>query len=120
MKPNWKEIAASQGYKSLKAAMIKDVMEASNHKKERGWSMREKEVYHQHFAWVINRAKHYAHHQKRTVSEVLTEWEKERSYWWLNYYQDFRQPLLKPSKRRICKLSARRENATDITRVAPC
>lgn len=85
MQINWKELAQTKGYKSLKAAYIKDVM-------ERNESFRSKNEYLRKFNWVISRAKHYAYHNGKSVAEVLDDWEEKRSYWWLNFYQDSSQP----------------------------
>lgn len=91
MKIDWKHLASTTGYKSLKAAYIKDVQEAS----KRSRSMRKKDEFLELFNWVICRAKHYAHHTGKTIEQILDEWESKRTYWWLNYYQDCRQPKFK-------------------------
>lgn len=46
------------------------------------------------FAWVIDRVKHYAEHTGLDPAEILDAWESERSYWYMNYYQDCKQPML--------------------------
>ena len=88
MKVDWKHLASTEGYMSLKAAYAKDVSEAAKLKRP----MRDKAEFLRHFTWVIARAKHYAHHTGRTIESVLNEWEERRSYWWLGYYQDAQQP----------------------------
>jgi hypothetical protein len=73
MKINWKEVAASEGYKSLKAAYIADVERSG------GWGRgKYKESCHKTFNQIICRAKHYAHFQNKTLIQVLQEWENER------------------------------------------
>lgn len=94
MKINWKEVAASSGYQSLKAAYIKDVTEAARDLSNGRKPMRNKEEFLKQFNWVINRAKHYAYHRNTTIDVILDEWEEGRSYWWLNYYQNSHQPKL--------------------------
>lgn len=84
MNLDWKEISQSEGYRKLKAAMIYDIQERHRSKAES----------HKKFRWVIARAMHYAHHQNRTIIEVLNDWESKRSYWWLNFYQESNQPRL--------------------------
>ena len=79
---DWKHLATTTGYKSLKEAYISDVQNKHRSKKE---SLRK-------FQWVINRAKHYAHHTGKSMEAILNEWEAKRDYWWLNYYQSGRQP----------------------------
>jgi hypothetical protein len=46
------------------------------------------------YKWVIDRAKHYAEKTNRTMEQVLEVWETNRSYWYMNYYQDCNQPEL--------------------------
>lgn len=48
--------------------------------------------YCEHFKWAINRAKHYEEKLGIPWKEVLKSWEDDRSYWFLNYYQDCNQP----------------------------
>lgn len=88
MEIDWKHVATTDGYRSLKQAYIRDVDKASREKHP----MREKAVFLKQFQWVINRAKHYAHHTGKHIEEILFEWESKRDYWWLNYYQNGRQP----------------------------
>lgn len=47
------------------------------------------------FKWVIERAKHYGEKLGMDWQDVLTEWENNRDYWYMNYYQDAHQPLIK-------------------------
>lgn len=46
------------------------------------------------YKWVLERAKHYAAKTGKTVEEVMEIWENDRTYWYMNYYQDCNQPLL--------------------------
>lgn len=48
--------------------------------------------YCQKFWWVIDRANHYSEVTGVPAEEIITAWEMERSYWYLNYYQDSNQP----------------------------
>jgi len=82
MKIDWKHLATTPGYMSLKEAYITDVRKKNRTKAE---SIRK-------FQWVINRAKHYASHTGKTIEVILNEWEEKRTYWWLNYYQNCAQP----------------------------
>lgn len=94
MKIDWKEVSKSEGYRSLKAAYIKDVQ---NSKKQK-YPMRDKEEFLKHFNWVINRAKHYAVKKNISIIVVLNEWESKRKYWWLNYYKNCNQPKIHTNK----------------------
>lgn len=91
MKVDWKYFSQSKGYKSLKEAYIRDCKEAGKEKNP----MRNKAEFYKHFQWVIARCLHYASKQNRQPWDVLDEWESGRSYWWLNYYQDCRQPKIR-------------------------
>ena len=84
MKIDWKHLARTKGYQSLKAAYSYDVQN----------SRRTKEELLRHFNWVMGRAKHYALQQARSIEDVLNEWEANRDYWWLNFYQESNQPKL--------------------------
>ena len=81
-KINWKQIAQTPGYRSLKAAYIHDVKQG----------YRNKITLHKKFRWVIDRAKHYARHNNVSIETILDYWEEKRDYWWLNYYQETNQP----------------------------
>lgn len=91
---NWKEVSQSAGYKTLKEAYIFDVSEAAREKRAGRRPRRDKQEIYQHFQWVICRAIHYADYKGKSVSDILTEWESARRYWWINYYQDCNQPKL--------------------------
>ena len=100
MKIDWKAVAQSPGYKSLKKAYIRDVHKAGQTRAKGHRPMRDKEEFLKLFQWVIGRAQHYAIRQSRTVEDVLNEWESERNYRWLNYYQECNQPKLPSGKPR--------------------
>lgn len=44
------------------------------------------------FKWVIDRAKAYEKSLGIPWETILYSWEKDRSYWYMNYYQDCNQP----------------------------
>lgn len=50
------------------------------------------------FKWILDRAKHYADVLGTSQESVLKDWENARSYWYMNYYQDCNQPLIKNVK----------------------
>ena len=89
MKIDWKHLAKTEGYKSLKTAFIKQ---------NKSDSLRNKQEYYQRFQWVINRAKHYAIKMGVTLESVLNNWEHNRDYGVLNYYQNSRQPKIRVHK----------------------
>lgn len=94
---DWKVVAQSPGYKSLKAAYIFDV-----HSRRHMYA-RDKEERYKKFQWVIGRAQHYADHTSLRLEEVLNQWEHKRDYWWVNFYQECNQPKLASGKPRNVK-----------------
>lgn len=104
---DWKHLATTPGYRSLKAAYIHDVERSARER----FPMRDKDVFLRKFRWVIGRAQHYAHILNVPIEEVLNRWEENRTYWWLNYYQDSHQPKCNPKRwKEVCKLIARWES----------
>lgn len=47
------------------------------------------------YKWVLDRAAHYAEKAGITRDEILEAWETNRTYWYMNYYQECNQPLIK-------------------------
>jgi hypothetical protein len=45
--------------------------------------------------WIIERAKHYSEKSGIDASKILEGWEKNRNYWYMNYYQESNQPEIK-------------------------
>lgn len=73
-----------KGYESLTASY-------------RYWAEREpgrKDEWKQKYEWALGRAQQYADRLGITRDEVLTAWEQERDYWYVNYYQESNQPDL--------------------------
>lgn len=90
MKIDWKHLATTPGYQSLKAAYIKDVQDAEATRRRGHRPMRDKNIFLTLFNWVINRAKHHAYHRGVEIHVILDEWEKSRNgSWWLNHYGDY-------------------------------
>lgn len=50
--------------------------------------------YCEKFKWAINRAKHYEEKLGIPWREIMKSWEDDRTYWFMNYYQDCEQPLI--------------------------
>lgn len=53
------------------------------------------------FKWAVDRAKHYEEKTAIPYAEILSGWERDRSYWYLNYYQDCNQPKIKDGAVRV-------------------
>jgi len=90
VKIDWKHLATTPGYRSLKAAYIHDTVS--------GRSFSSKQSLYKHFTWVINRAKNYSHATGRSIEDVLNVWENDRTYSWDNYYQSGYLPRVKKGK----------------------
>ena len=53
------------------------------------------------FKWVIDRANHYAEKIGLDPINILNAWESQRSYWYMNFYQDSKQPEIKEGNVRV-------------------
>jgi hypothetical protein len=97
-KVDWKAVSASKGYKTLKAAYIKDVMESKADERKGRRPMRDKAEFLKLFKWIVCRAKHHAIKRNVTIDVIINEWEQDRTdgkhygYWWLSFYGDYKQP----------------------------
>lgn len=47
------------------------------------------------YKWVIERAEHYAQAIGTTKEAIIDQWESERSYWYMNFYQECNQSKIK-------------------------
>ena len=86
-----------EGIESFKAAVMTDCEKYSNCFSENGCTKERNKCTHDYcgkYKWVIDRAKHYAEKTGKTVDEVMTIWETDRTYWYMNYYQECNQPEL--------------------------
>ena len=50
--------------------------------------------YCEKYKWAVDRAKHYEEKLGISWKEILKSWEDDRTYWFMNYYQDAEQPLI--------------------------
>lgn len=65
---------------------------------ECGWDLR---VRREKLNWVVSQATHYAEVLGVESWQVLEAWEKERSYWYMNYYQEANMPTIKADRVRV-------------------
>ena len=84
------KIEECEGYKKILAAVERDEEKSPHFHDYRG-----------KLNWVIERAKHYSEKTGIPESDILDSWEKGRSYWYMNYYQECNQPRLDSEKGRI-------------------
>ena len=76
-------IEESPAYAKLLAQVEKDASSSDTHD------------YRGKLNWVVERAQHYADQTGLRAAEILAAWEAKRSYWYMNFYQDSNQPLIK-------------------------
>ena len=93
VKIDWKHLATTPGYRSLKAAYIRDVLSGHTHNS--------KQRLYKKFTWVINRAKNHAYATGVSLDTVLDAWEKERGYSWTAFYSSWHQPRMVAAKRSL-------------------
>lgn len=55
------------------------------------------------FKWIVDRAKHYAEKTGLNWEDILDSWEEDCSYWYMNYYQDCNQPIIKGDNVKVFK-----------------
>lgn len=48
--------------------------------------------YCDHLAWILKRADEYAKFAGTNRDAILKAWEEDRTYWYMNYYQESNQP----------------------------
>jgi hypothetical protein len=79
-----------EGYRTLLAAVEKD------EKQQFG-----SHDYRAKLAWVVAQAKHYAEKTGLAAEDILDAWERDRRYWYMNYYQPCNQPDIKGDRVRV-------------------
>jgi hypothetical protein len=85
-----KTIQDSEGYKKLLAAVERDEKQSPSF-----------HDYRAKLKFVVERAEHYAAKTGLEAADILDAWEKDRTYWYINYYQDSNQPEIKADKVRV-------------------
>ena len=90
-----------KGYDSLIAAMESDIKSEPNREKE--WRSK--------IEWILQRAQQYAEHCGTDRDTVLKAWEENRDYWYMNYYQESKQPDLSSDKVKVYTLNQWLEEA---------
>ena len=93
------------GREKLKKSVIKDCIDGENCFNQDGCDKtgytKCSHRYCNTYKWALDRAKYYADATGLSVDEILDLWEENRSYWYMNYYQDSRQPLITDGKVRV-------------------
>lgn len=117
---NQKENIPKKGIESLRAAVMKDCADGHNCFSENGCTkerylhlpednpklvaigcktkcVSNTKCFHDYcgkYKWIMERAQHYSEKTGKTVEEIIEIWEKDRTYSYMNYYQEGNQPLL--------------------------
>lgn len=76
------DLENSWGYKRLREAVDRDTAKSMLGR------------YQAKFDWIIERVKHYSEVTNVDPVALLDAWERGRSYWYMNYYQESEQPKL--------------------------
>jgi len=105
---NWKEVAASTGYQSMKAAVANEKARAH----ARG--SKPDKRYEQAFNFAINRAKHYAHYIGCDLQDVLNDWEEARDYNFMSYYANHHFPRFEEKTRKLTGVKGQIKNIKNI------
>lgn len=72
------------GYESLKAKVKKDCEHKEDYSSQCDYCKK--------FDWIIDRAKKYEKYTGLPWEKILSSWEKQCNYWYMNYYQEANQP----------------------------
>lgn len=88
--PENQSIEQCAGYQTLLAAVERDERESPGFHDYRG-----------KLAWVVSQAKHYAEKTGLRATDILDAWEKERRYWYMNFYQEAQQPRIEGNRVRV-------------------
>lgn len=105
MKIDFKKLSTSRGYHTLKQSVIEDCMKGEGCFSITGCTKTDPNVHNRHtikcfhqycdkFKWIIDRAKHYSHKTGVSIEKILDAWEENRTYWYMNYYQESAQPKI--------------------------
>lgn len=87
----------SFGYKKLKDAVDADCKKDGGSVHIDGCCNCGAKCFHKYcdkFKWVVDRAREYGKVLGVSWEDILKSWENDRSYWYMNYYQDCNQPKL--------------------------
>lgn len=91
------ELVNCEGYKKLKHDVLYDYAKDDDYQNGK----RSFHNYAETFEFAINKAMHYAEKTEIKASDILDSWERDRSYWYMNYYQEANQPEIKTENVRV-------------------
>jgi len=96
MEIDWKHLATTPGYMSMKAAVAEEAKCTAK------WKHKPDPRYVESFNFAINRAKHYAHHNNVPIENVLNNWELNRTFNFISYYTNHHFPKLHNKSLKPC------------------
>ena len=85
-------IEESEGYKKLLMAVENDEQRSPKF-----------HDYRAKLKWILERVNHYSDKLGVDACDLLNSWEKSRSYWYMNYYQESNQPYIGDGKVKVFK-----------------
>ena len=91
------ELVNCEGYIKLKHDVLYDYAKDDNYQNG-------KNSFHNYaktFEFAINKAMHYSENTGIKASDILDSWERDRSYWYMNYYQECNMPEIKGNNVRV-------------------
>lgn len=94
----------SEGYDKLMEAVKGDCAKYENCFNPEGCDKEHSKCFNNYcskFKWAIDRAKMYGEALGVNWEDILDSWEKDRSYWYQNYYQEANQPEINSDKTRV-------------------
>lgn len=94
----------SKGYEKLSQAVKRDCEKGSGVFRPEGCCECGGNCFHKYcdkFKWTIDRAKAYGKAMGLNWQEILDSWEADRTYWYMNYYQECNQPEIKSGNVRV-------------------
>lgn len=94
----------STGYEKLSTAVKKDCEDDGGVFNPNGCSNCGGKCFHRYcdkFKWAVDRAKSYGTATGLEWNDILDSWEQDRTYWYMNYYQDCNQPKIKEKNVRV-------------------
>lgn len=93
-----------KGYEKLKATVIDDCNKGEGCFNHNGCDKERTTCFHRYcdkFKWIVNRAKNYGEKLDLNWEDILNSWEEDRSYWYMNYYQEANQPEINSERVRV-------------------
>ena len=97
-------MTSSTGYAKLATAVMRDCEQEEKCFNPDGCSKGagvKSKCFHRYcdkFKWILDRVQHYAEKTGIPANEILDALESSRDYWYMNYYQESRQPKIGEAK----------------------